>query len=87
MEWAIPKRGQVTIPKEIRKRLGLKAGDRVKFFVHPHGSVVLLPKRPVKALRGMLKSRRGRPVSVEEKNEAIAEGASGAKRATLKSGE
>lgn len=75
MESAMTRKGQVTIPKEIRERLGLKAGDRVKFFVDPDGSVVLLPKRPVKALRGMLKSRRGRPASVEEMNEAVAEGA------------
>lgn len=75
--------GRVTVPKTIREHLGLKTGDRVKFFVHPNGSVVLLPVRPLKALRGMLKSKRRRPVSIEEMNEAIAEGASGVKRAIL----
>lgn len=80
MESAMTRKGQVTIPKEIRELLKLKAGDRLKFFVHPDGSVVLLPKRPVKALRGMSKSRRARPVSVEEMNGAIAEGAAGVSR-------
>jgi antitoxin PrlF len=74
MESAITVKGQATIPKAIREHLGLKPGDRVKFFVHPDGTVVLLPKIPVTALRGMLK-RRGRPVTIERMNEAVAEGA------------
>lgn len=51
-------KGQATIPKAIREHLGLKLGDRVKFFVHPDGSVVLLPKLPASALRGIVKARR-----------------------------
>lgn len=75
MESAITVKGQATIPKRIREHLGLKAGDRVKFFVHPDGSVALLPKVPATALRGMVKSRRRRPVSTEEMTKAAAEGA------------
>jgi len=41
MESAITVKGQATIPKPIREHLGLQPGDRVKFFVHPDGSVVL----------------------------------------------
>jgi len=52
----------------------LKPGDRVKFFVHPDGSVVLLPKLPASVLRGIVKPRR-RPVSIEEMSEAAAAGA------------
>jgi antitoxin PrlF len=58
MESAITSKGQATIPKLIREHLGLQPGDRVKFFLHPDGSVVLLPKRPVVALRGLIKARR-----------------------------
>jgi len=75
MESAITSKGQATIPKEIREHLGLKPGDRVKFFYHPDGGVMLLPKRPMSALRGMLKSSRKRPATLEEMDEAIAEGA------------
>ena len=75
MESAITTKGQATIPKAIREHLHLQPGDRVKFFIHPNGSVVILPKLPVTALRGMLKRPR-RPVSIEEMNEAIAAGAS-----------
>lgn len=80
MESAITVKGQATIPKAIREHLRLKPGDRVKFFVHPDGSVVLLPKLPASALRGIVKSRGRRPVTTEEMDEAAAEAASGAVR-------
>lgn len=77
MESAITVKGQATIPKAIRQHLRLKPGDRVKFFVHPDGSVVLLPKVPASALRGILKARRRRPVTIAQMAEAAAEGAAG----------
>jgi len=75
MESAITEKGQATIPKAIREHLRLKPGDRVKFFVHPDGSVALLPKLPAAALRGIVESRR--PVTIDEMTKASAEGASG----------
>jgi antitoxin PrlF len=72
MESAITVKGQATIPKAIREHLGLKPGDRVKFFLHPDGSVALLPKVPVSALRGIIRSPRRRPVTIAEMNEAAA---------------
>jgi antitoxin PrlF len=66
MESAITVKGQATIPKAIREHLKLKPGDRVQFFVHPDGSVVLLPKLPARALRGIVKSRRRGPASIAE---------------------
>ena len=77
MESAITTKGQATIPKAIREHLQLKPGDRVKFFVHPDGSVVLLPKLPASALRGIVKSRRRRPATLSEMDEAAAESAAG----------
>jgi AbrB family looped-hinge helix DNA binding protein len=74
MESAITSKGQATIPKSIRDHLRLKPGDRVKFFVHPDGSVVLLPKLPVSALRGIVRPQ-GRPVTVEEMTDAAEAGA------------
>lgn len=79
MESAITSKGQATIPKAIREHLHLKPGDRVKFFVHPDGTVFLLPKIPVSALRGIVKARRR--VTLEEMEEAIASGATEAYRA------
>lgn len=57
MESTVTVKGQFTIPKAIREHLRLKPGDRVKFFIHPDGTVVLLPKAPGFGLRGMVKSR------------------------------
>lgn len=39
----ITSKGQVTIPKEIRDRLSLHAGDRVDFTLTEHGEVLLTP--------------------------------------------
>ncbi len=75
MESAVTVKGQATIPKAIREHLRLKPGDRVKFFVHPDGTVVLLPKLPASALRGIARSRRRRPVTAAEMERAAAEGA------------
>jgi AbrB family looped-hinge helix DNA binding protein len=75
MESAITVKGQATIPKSIREHLGLQPGDRVKFFVHPDGSVVLLPKISASAVRGMVKPRSPRPVTTEQMTVAAAEGA------------
>jgi AbrB family looped-hinge helix DNA binding protein len=79
VESAITVKGQATIPKSIRDHLGLKPGDRVKFFVHPDGSVVLLPQRPASALRGILKTKR-KAVTIEEMNDGIAAGATASRR-------
>ena len=74
MESAITRKGQATIPKAIREHLHLKPGDRVKFFLHPDRSVVLLPKLPMTALRGMVKHPRS-PVMIEDMDEAVVAGA------------
>ena len=81
MESAITVKGQATIPKAVRDHLGLKPGDRVRFFLHPDGHVALLPKIPVARLRGIAR-REGRSVTIEEMDDAIAEGA--AERANLR---
>ena len=77
MESKITTKGQVIIPKAVREHLGLRPGDRVKFFVHPDGNVILLPKLPAAALRGIVRRRR-RPVTLDEMRETAAAGASAA---------
>lgn len=80
METSITVKGQATIPKQIREHLGLKPGDRLKFFLHPDGTVVLLPKLPARSLRGIVRSRRRKPVTLEEMTRVTAEGAGGSAR-------
>jgi AbrB family looped-hinge helix DNA binding protein len=64
-------KGQTTIPKDIRDRLGLKPGDRIHFVTLPDGTVRLLAQNlPIAALKGMLPKPR-RAVTVKQMNEAI----------------
>jgi len=62
-------KGQVTVPKDIRHRLGLKSGDRVAFTMLSDGTVVIRPKtRRLADLAGSL-TRPGQPsVTVGEMN-------------------
>jgi antitoxin PrlF len=74
MESALTVKGQATIPKAVREYLHLGPGDRIKFFLHPDGTVVILPKLPASRLKGIVRTRRR--VSLDEMDTAIAEGAS-----------
>jgi antitoxin PrlF len=71
-------KGQVTLPKEVRQNLHLQAGSRVDFIIEPSGRVIVQPlDADFRSLRGMIRLKRKRPVSIEEMNEAIAKGYSG----------
>lgn len=71
-------KGQITIPKSIRERFGLRTGDRVKFVVDPKGALVMEPvnaegeRRP---LAGFLQDRVriSAPVTTEDMDRGIAE--------------
>jgi len=70
-------KGQLVVPKAIRERLGLHAGDKVDFIVQDNGDVVLRPAIVhVQSLRGCLRPRNGKVASLEEMERAIREGAS-----------
>jgi len=65
-------KGQITVPKDIRMKLGLKPGDRIRFLLEADGRVKLMPaKRDISELVGILPKPR-RVVSIEEMDEAIA---------------
>lgn len=64
-------KGQITLPKDIRDRLGLRQGDRVRFIVEDDGRVRLLPaKRDISELVGILPKPK-RSYSLEEIDEAM----------------
>ena len=64
-------KGQTTIPRDIRRHLGLKSGDKIRFIVEGDGRVVVVPATlSIRALRGSLPKPR-HPVSVEDMNAAI----------------
>ncbi len=65
-------KGQVTIPKPIRKVLHVEPGDPVEFVVDEHGRVVVRAGTSnLSELKGMLRRPGQRTVSVEEMNAAI----------------
>jgi AbrB family looped-hinge helix DNA binding protein len=71
MEAKLTSKGQVTIPKEIRDTLGLRAGNRLDFVLEEDGVLRLIPlKGSIKELKGILPSPE-RPVTLEEMEEAI----------------
>ncbi len=68
-------RGQTTLPKDVRTALRLSPGDRVRYMILDGGEVRLVRSGPVRRLAGMLKDRVGRTVSLDEMDEAVAQGA------------
>ena len=73
MESALSIKGQATILKFIREHLHLEPGDRIRFFVHPNGSVAILPKISTSRLKGSVPPPR-RKVRIKDMNSAAAEG-------------
>jgi AbrB family looped-hinge helix DNA binding protein len=68
----VTSKGQTTIPKDIRKRLKLHAGDKIDFIVESEGRVVIEPATvDVKELEGILYKPYRKVVSVEEMKTAI----------------
>ncbi|MGH9360943.1 MAG: AbrB/MazE/SpoVT family DNA-binding domain-containing protein [Thermoanaerobaculia bacterium] len=64
-------KGQLTLPKAIRERLGVREGDRVEFRVTGTGQVLVEAAAvDLRELRGRLK-RKGRAVSIEEMEQAV----------------
>lgn len=74
---ALTSKGQITIPVEVRRKLGLKSGDRIDFVERENGEFVLRPKKgSIMDLIGIGKWD-GPPVTIEEMNETIAKGWAG----------
>ena len=68
----ITSKGQITIPKSVRERLGVDAGDRVEFVETDNGVfTVVAATRDVKELKGIV-PKPAKPVSVDDMNRAIA---------------
>lgn len=74
-ESTVTVKGQTTLPRDVRRALGLESGDRVRYVILD-GEVRLLKVRPVSELAGMLHRPGGKPVSLDEMDDAIASRAS-----------
>jgi len=73
-ESTVTVKGQTTLPRDVRRALGLASGDKVRYVILD-GEVRLLKSRPVNELAGILARPGRRPVSLDEMEAAIAVGA------------
>ena len=66
-------KGQITLPKEIRDRLGLDAGSVLDFQVLADNTLTARAVKPdARRIRGLLKSPHAEPLTVEQMDEEIA---------------
>ena len=69
----ITSKGQVTIPKDVRTRLGIGTGDRVEFVEIQDGVFqIVAATQDVQALKGIVPKPK-KPVTIEKMNRVIAE--------------
>ena len=73
LESPITARGQTTLPKAVRDALGVRPGDRVRYFV-VDGEVRMRAVRPIQRLFGVLRYD-GPPVTLDDMQRGIAEAA------------
>ena len=64
---------QLTMPKQVRERLGLKSGDTVCFVPSRSGYRIVPANGDITRLKGIFKGRRETPLSIEDMNLAIGE--------------
>ena len=66
-------KGQITVPKEIRDRLGLDAGSMLDFQVLPDNTITARAVKPdARRIRGLLESLHAGPLTIEQMDEGIA---------------
>lgn len=65
-------KGQVTVPRDVRERLKLKMGDKLRFRVADNGQVIVdAAKYHIGDLYGLLRRSGMKPVSTEAMDEAL----------------
>ena len=80
MTVTVTSKGQVTLPVEARRRLGIRAGSKLEFVVKGDDRLeVLVVGGSAKELKGLL-PRPKRALSLEDMERAIARGAKGRSR-------
>ncbi|MBK8803794.1 MAG: AbrB/MazE/SpoVT family DNA-binding domain-containing protein [Fibrobacteres bacterium] len=70
-------KGQITLPVGLRRKMGLKAGDKLDFKLTERGEVVFeVVKSGLEGLAGIAKPKDGRRRTLAEMEAAIAKGRS-----------
>jgi AbrB family looped-hinge helix DNA binding protein len=72
MKAIVTSKGQVTIPITIRAKAKISPGSKLDFQIEEDGTLkVSLLNQEVSQLKGMVKSKRHKPVSLREMKKAI----------------
>lgn len=69
---SVTTKGQVTIPAELREKLGIKPGDRVGFVAEGDRILIQRQDSAVESLFGIVKAKTG--ASLEQMDAAVAAG-------------
>ncbi|WP_234572750.1 AbrB/MazE/SpoVT family DNA-binding domain-containing protein [Rhodohalobacter sp. 614A] len=70
----ITSKGQVTIPKKIRDKLGLQAGDHLNFDIDSEGKIAIQPeKKDTDTAFGILQRDNQETLTIEEMDSGVAE--------------
>lgn len=70
----VTSKGQVTIPKEIRVTAMIHEGTQIDFQMQKDGSILIIPiQRHISELKGIIKSKRKKPVTLAEMKKAISD--------------
>ena len=73
MTSTLTSKGQITIPKNIREKLSLEAGDKLEFLFQEDGTLQLLPiTSSITKLKGML-PKPDTALTIEEMHQTIKE--------------
>jgi len=78
----VTERGQVTFRKEVLRHLGIRPGGRIELRLLPQGQGLLQAARPagtIDSFVGLLAGRTKKIASIDEINEAVAQGWAGEK--------
>jgi bifunctional DNA-binding transcriptional regulator/antitoxin component of YhaV-PrlF toxin-antitoxin module len=78
----VTSRGQVTFRKEVLLHFGIEPGEKIELELLPGGRVVLKAARPSKKINGflgLLAGRTKKAATLDEINQAAAEGWAGEK--------
>lgn len=80
---SVTSKGQITLKRDLLQHLGIQRGQRVEVIKLPDGELRIKAKesvQPISHVFGLLKDKTsGEVVSIEEMNQAIADGWTGEK--------
>ncbi len=72
-EATLTSKSQITVPKAVRKALGVVPGDKIQFVPAWSGYRLVVVKGDIRSMSGVLAGRRKKPLSVAGMNRLIAE--------------